>query len=254
MKKILIILYGVFAYLVGLTGLIAFILFVGGWSFLPLHINSGVADSNMVQAVSINFLILILFGLHHSIMARTSVKERLAQLIPAATERSTYVMVSGLFMYAFCLCWQPLTGLVWSTDNVIVVLILKAIYILGWLILVVATFEIDHFHLMGLKQSLSMSTVEGAKFKERFLYRFVRHPIQTGILMGVWSTAYMSMTQLMLSLGMTLYVAVGLHYEEKSLETQFGDTYLDYKKRVPGVIPFWPTKLARKKLSNIVPE
>lgn len=242
MKKPLIMLYGIIAYLIGLTGLTAFILFMGSWSFLPLHINSGIADGNMIQAVTINLIILVLFGLHHSITARPSFKETLTRFIPAAAERSTYVLISGLFMYAFCIYWQPLTGTVWSIDNAIVVLVLKTIHILGWLILVAATFEIDHFHLMGLKQSLIMNTAEGTKLKESFLYSIVRHPIQTGVLMGVWSTAYMSMTQLMLSVGMSLYIFIGLHYEEKSLEAHFGNTYLDYKKRVPGVIPFWPTK------------
>ncbi|WP_101756849.1 isoprenylcysteine carboxylmethyltransferase family protein [Oceanicoccus sp. KOV_DT_Chl] len=242
MKKTLISIYGIFSYLIGLTGLTAFMLYMGSWSFLPLHINSGVADSSTALAVIINGLILILFGVHHSIAARPSFKERLSKLIPAEAERSTYVLISGLFMFAFCLYWQPLSGTVWNIDNAIIILVLKAIHILGWLILVAATFEIDHFHLMGLKQSLIMRTTEGIYLKEKFLYSVVRHPIQTGVLIGIWSTAYMSMTQFMLSVSLTLYIFIGLHFEEKSLEAHFGDTYLDYKKRVPGVIPFWPRK------------
>lgn len=242
MNKLLISLYAVVAYLVGLTGLTAFMLYTGSWSFLPIHINSRVADSTSTLAILINLSILILFGLHHSIAARPSFKERLTKIIPARMERSTYVFISGLFMYAICFYWQPLAGTAWSTDNVTVVLTLKAIHILGWLVLVAATFEIDHFHLMGLKQSLGMNTAEGEKLKETFLYSIVRHPIQTGILMGIWSTAHMSMTQLMLSVCITVYIYIGLHFEEKSLESHFGDTYLDYKKRVPGIIPFWPRK------------
>ncbi|MBT7952688.1 MAG: isoprenylcysteine carboxylmethyltransferase family protein [Gammaproteobacteria bacterium] len=242
MNKFLISFYGIVAYLVGLGGLTAFMFYMGSWSFLPLHINSRVVDSISMQAIMINLLILILFGLHHSIAARPHFKEWLAQLIPAAIERSSYVLISGLFMCAICFYWQPLAGMVWSTDNATVVLTLQVIHVLGWLVMVAATFEIDHFHLMGLKQSLSMNPVEDGELKENFLYSIVRHPIQTGILIGVWSTANMSMTQFILCICLTIYILIGLHFEEKSLEAYFGDTYLDYKKRVPGIIPFWPCK------------
>lgn len=242
MKKTVISLYGIFSYIIGLAGLTAFMLYMGSWGFLPIHINSGVANSNTIQAVIVNFLILVLFGLHHSVAARSSFKEKLTKFMPAEIERSTYVMISGIFMFAICFYWQPLVGTIWSTDNTIVVLIMKSIHVLGWLTLVAATFEIDHFHLMGLKQSLSMNPPEGDKLNESFLYSIVRHPIQTGVLMGIWSTANMSMTQFMLSFCLTLYIFIGLYYEEKSLISHFGDLYLDYKKRVPGVMPFWPTR------------
>ena len=87
-----------------------------------------------------------------------------------------------------------------------------------------------------------MNPADGDRLKENFLYKLVRHPIQTGVLMGVWSTANMSATQFMLSACMTVYIFIGLHFEEKSLIAQFGDTYLDYKKRVPAVVPFWPMR------------
>lgn len=241
MKKLVIFLYGIFAYLIGLSGLTAFILFMGGWEFLPIHINANVATSNTMQAVMINMLILTLFGLHHSIAARSSFKEKLAQYIPVEVERSTYVLVSGIFMYILCLFWQPVAGTVWQIDNAAITVLLKAVHMIGWLVMVAATFEIDHFHLMGLKQSLTTDVAEGKTLKENFLYSIVRHPIQSGVLMGVWSTAYMSMTQFILSIGLTFYIVIGLYFEEKSLVAHFGDTYLNYKKRVPSVIPFWPT-------------
>lgn len=241
MKKLVISLYGIFAYLIGLSGLTAFILFMGGWHFLPNHINANVALGSTMQAVMINIFILTLFGLHHSIAARASFKEKLTRYIPAELERSTYVLVSGIFMYVLCFYWQPVAGAVWHIDNAVITILLKIIHVAGWLVMVAATFEIDHFHLMGLKQSLTTDVAEGKKLKENFLYSVVRHPIQTGVLMGVWSTAYMSMTQFIMSVGLTFYIVVGLYFEEKSLISHFGDTYLDYKKRVPGVIPFWPT-------------
>lgn len=241
MKKLSLSLYGVFAYFVGLSGLTAFILFMGGWEFLPIHINSNVSAVSTGQAVLINFTILTLFALHHSIAARASFKEKLAQFIPREAERSTYVLVSGVFMFVICLFWQPVSGELWNIENDIISMFLKTVHIFGWLVMVAATFEIDHFHLMGLKQSLTTDVAESKKLKESFLYSIVRHPIQSGVLIGVWSTAYMSMTQFVLSVGLTFYIIVGLHFEEKSLIKHFGDTYLNYKKRVPSVIPFWPT-------------
>lgn len=242
MKHIGCAIYGVFSYLVGLTGLVAFIFYMGSWDFLPLHINSKTADTSAIQAIGINIFILVVFGLHHSIAARSSVKEKLTQLIPDSIERSTYVLLSGVFMFVICLYWQPLAGTLWTINSTAIIWLLMAVHILGWLVMVVATFEIDHFHLMGLKQSLRVATAESTALKEGYLYRIVRHPIQTGVLMGVWSTADMSMTQFMLAACMTIYIAIGLHYEEKSLIAHFGDAYVDYKKRVPAVIPFWPMK------------
>ncbi|MEO2266336.1 isoprenylcysteine carboxylmethyltransferase family protein [Pseudoalteromonas sp. YIC-656] len=238
MNKVTSCVVGILCYLVGLGGLSAFMLFMGGWSFLPIHINSRPIADNTITAVTLNFVILMLFALHHSFAARSGFKDKLTEYISPALERSIYVLVSGLFMFAFCLLWQPLSGVVWSTHNEVATILLRALHVFGWLFLVAATFEINHFHLMGLKQSISMNPNEGNQFKEVFLYKIVRHPIQTGILLGIWATPYMSMTQFMLSLGFTIYIFIGLYFEEKSLIQRFGDVYMDYKKRVPAVIPF----------------
>ncbi|MFY8273134.1 methyltransferase family protein [Pseudoalteromonas sp. SSDWG2] len=238
MSKLISSVCGILCYLVGLGGLSAFMLFMGGWSFLPIHINSRPLSEDTGVAIAINLAILLLFALHHSIAARSSFKEKITQFISPALERSLYVLVSGLFMLAFCFYWQPVTGVIWHTENEFLVSVLRGIHIFGWLFLVAATFEIDHFHLMGLKQSISMNPNEGNQFKEVCLYKIVRHPIQTGILLGMWATPYMSMTQFMLSLGFTIYIFIGLYFEEKSLIHRFGDVYMDYKRRVPAVVPF----------------
>lgn len=103
MIKIALSIYGIFAYLIGLTGILAFVLYMGGWDFLPIHIHSVNTQSTTAQSIVINTLILVLFGLHHSVAARSSFKERLTRIMPAEMERSTYVMVSGLFMFTICL-------------------------------------------------------------------------------------------------------------------------------------------------------
>jgi len=250
MKKLSISLFGIVSYVIGLSGLTAFMLFMGGWAFLPLHINSNVTDVNTTQAVLLNVFMLVLFGLHHSIAARDRFKKKLAQFVSEKIERSLFVFISGGFMFAICMFWQPLSGVVWMTDNASLAFALKTIHVIGWLVLVAATVEIDHFHLMGLKQSLSIDGEDSMALKENYLYSIVRHPIQTGILMGIWFTPYMSMTQFMLAVCLTCYIFIGLHYEERSLEAHFGDLYRDYKKRVPAVIPFWPTRHIQKLTRN----
>lgn len=240
MNKIAIILYGISSYIVGLAGLTAFMLYLGDWNFLPFGINSSAHTVSVTFAIIVNLLIVLAFGLHHSVAARHSFKEWLNRVLPESIERSTYVLISGIFMFVFVLYWQPLAGTIWHSENTGIMYFLNVVHVLGWVVLVVATFEIDHFHLMGLKQSISMNTYEGGKLKENFLYRVVRHPIQTGVLLGIWSTAHMSATQFMLSMSFTIYIFIGLYFEEKSLVSHFGDAYLDYKKRVPALIPFWP--------------
>ncbi|MDB9741710.1 isoprenylcysteine carboxylmethyltransferase family protein [Akkermansiaceae bacterium] len=233
---------GIFSYQIALFGLVAFLLYLGAWDFLPLHINSREVTATTFYSIIVNLCIMLLFGLHHSLAARPRFKQFLAKLIPMSVERSIYVGISGLFMFVICLFWQPLAGNVWSTDNTGAFVIFKAIHLTGWLVLVIATFELDHSHLMGLQQSLKLKSAEQGILKERFLYRIVRHPIQTGLLIVLWSTSQMSNTQFMLATSLTVYIFIGLYFEEKALVAQFGDAYKNYKKRVPSVIPFWPRK------------
>lgn len=240
MSRTLVLLYGIVSYAVGLGGLTAFMLWVGGWEFLPRHINSG-TPGPLGPALAINLSLVILFGLQHSIMARPKFKEALAKVISPAAERSTYVLLSGVFMLLFCFYWQPVAGTLWNVQNEGAAIFLRSFHVIGWLILVGATFEIDHFELMGLKQVLSHFAKRPhvhPRFTERLLYRVVRHPIQLGVLIGVWVTPFMTGTVFMLAVTMTIYIFVGLHFEEKALRKNFGDVYTDYCSRVPKVIPF----------------
>ncbi|BDS07242.1 membrane protein [Oceaniferula spumae] len=240
MNRSAILVYGIISYLIGLVGLVYFLLFVGGWDFLPLHIDSRTSTS-WVPAVLINIGLVFLFGLQHSIMARPWFKERLAKVIPSVAERSTYVLVSGLFMIGFCLFWQPVPGTVWSVESPLLVTVLRIIHIAGWLVLIGATFEIDHLELMGLRQvweNFTGRTTPEATFSERYLYGIVRHPIQLGLLMVVWANPHMSKTLYLLAALLTVYIYIGLYFEERALLAKFGDTYYDYSRRVPMLIPF----------------
>lgn len=236
--KLAISVYGAFAYLVALLGVLILMMYVSGTGFLPIDINSKIADSTTVVAVVVNLSVMFLFGAHHSLAARSGFKMWLAKFIPAAIERSSYILVSGLFMVGICYFWQPLAGQVWQFENWMVLAALKTISVLGLLVIVVASFEIDHLQLMGLRQSFGKERKNDGILRERFLYKIVRHPIQTGVLMCIWSTGQMSMTQCMLSFCLSVYILIGLSFEERSLVAHFGEQYLDYKKRVPRLIPF----------------
>ena len=239
MSRLLIFIYGLVSYAVGLGGLIWFALFVGGWEFLPRHIDSD-SPGPLGTALLVNSSLLALFIFQHSIMARLTFKRWWTKIIPPASERSTYLFVSGIIMALFCLYWQPVNGVVWQVDNQLGQVILIAIYIAGWTIPVLASFMINHFELFGLQQvylNLLNKTNPPPRFTERYFYKFVRHPIQLGTLIGIWSTPTMSMTHFMLSFSLTIYVLLAVVYEERDLVTTLGRDYEDYQRRVRMIVP-----------------
>lgn len=239
MPKLLVLLYGVLSYAIGMGGLTFFILFVGGWSFMPIHVDSGTAG-NISSALAVNFGLIAMWSLQHSIMARPGFKAIWTNVIPESMERSTYVLLSGILMLIICLNWRTIGGMVWDVENSLLAGLLLALHISGWVIAVIATFLINHFELFGLQQvwfNFKGKPEPVASYSEVFLYKLVRHPLQLGILMGLWFTPTMSVTLIHLSSLFTIYILIGLHYEEKDLVNALGESYLDYKKRVRGLIP-----------------
>ena len=239
MSRLLIFFYGLVSYAVGLGGLVWFALFIGGWEFLPRHIDSD-NPGPLNTALLINVGLITIFVLQHSIMARLTFKSRWTKIIPPAAERSTYLFLSGILMALICLYWQPVNGVLWQVDNEIGQAILIAVYIIGWSVPVLASFMINHFELFGLQQvyfNLVNKPEPSPHFTERWFYKIVRHPIQLGTLIGIWSTPTMSMTHLMLSAPLTIYVLMSLKYEERDLVTTLGEKYEDYQKRVRMIIP-----------------
>lgn len=239
MSQLIIFIYGLLAYAIGMGGLVFFILFIGSWDFLPLHINSGIPGS-MVPALLINVGLIVLFGVQHTVTARQGFKHALTKVIPKAAERSTYVLLSGVLMIVICLFWQPIAGTIWHVENEIARMILIVGYALGWVLVVLSSFLINHFELFGLQQvylNFRNRPEPKPNFTDRWLYKLVRHPLQLGILIGIWVTPTMTMTHLCLALTMTIYIFVGLHYEEKDLVKFLGKPYEDYRSRVPMVLP-----------------
>ncbi len=237
------ILFGATSYLVGLGGLTYFVLFLGGWDFLPRHIDSGAAGS-LASALVINLGLMLLFGLQHSVMARPGFKRVWTKVVPAELERATYVLTSGLFMLAFAAFWQPMGGVVWNVDTAGVREAIIALYAFGFLFAVAATYMIDHFDLFGMSQVIRYvrkRPAPKAELRQVGLYRIVRHPIQTGMLLVLWCTPTMSATHFLLTVTMTAYVFVGLYFEERELVRTLGPAYEDYRANVNKLIP-WPRR------------
>jgi protein-S-isoprenylcysteine O-methyltransferase Ste14 len=239
MKRFAIFLYGVFAYAVGLWGQLWFIVYISDWKMISNNINMPQALSTPL-ALLIDLGLIILFGLQHSGMARRGFKRVITRFIPEVSERSTYVLLSGMVFVIFCLFYQPIDGFVWKVEEGVIYWLLEAGFVFGWVLSVYASFIINHFELFGLQQVWFYLTGKEAKpvtFKEKHLYRYIRHPIQLGVLLGMWLTPVMSYGHLVLSIGFTLYIFIGLYFEEKDLVRELGKTYAEYRKRVGMMFP-----------------
>jgi protein-S-isoprenylcysteine O-methyltransferase Ste14 len=236
MKAFSVFLYSLVSYAIGMGGLVWFILYQGDF-LIPNTINSGVSVS-LADGLLINIGLMLLWGVQHSVMARPGFKVVLTKLIPATAERSCYTLASGLCLVAIVFYWQGNSTLVWNAAGM--ELPLRILSLAGWGLTVWATFEIDHFDLFGLKKpfcALRGTEAQEKQFITPFLYRGMRHPIQTGVLIGMWSQAAMSQGQLLLTVTMTIYVFIGLYFEERDLVAHFGDRYRTYMDQVPRLFP-----------------
>ena len=240
MSRSIIFIYGIFSYIVALIAQVWFIFYIGEWEFMATTINS-YHPVPLTTALIINLGLVTIFGLQHSLMARSSFKKYITKIIPQAAERSTYVLFSGLALGLICLYWQPLDGFLWHVDNEIGKALLSAGYIFGWLFSLFSTFIINHFELFGLQQiylNLANKAAPSVNFKEKLFYKFVRHPIQLGVLLGIWLIPTMSYSHLMLSVTLSIYIFIGLWYEERDLIAALGNTYKGYQQRVRMLLPF----------------
>lgn len=261
MTKSLVVVYGIVGYLVG-----AGAYFVGLGGFLagllgPYSINAGTQDA-VWRALLTNVGLIVLFGLPHSLMARQRFKQWWTQFVPPSLERSTFMLQAGLFALLLIWQWQPMTGVIWQVDTPALRTALWVVYWSGWLIALIATFLIDHFELTGLRQvfaHLRSRPIVYPRFRTPFLYQIVRHPMQLGVMLAFWSTPEMTVGRLVFAVGMTTYIVVGLHFEERDLVRRFGDAYRTYQQQTPMLIPVPVRRIQRamvalgQSLSGLLP-
>lgn len=244
MKKVVILIYGALAYIVFLVVFLYAIGFVGN-IIVPKSIDTG-SETTLFSSILINVILLSVFALQHSIMARPKFKEWFNSIFSRSMERSTYILLSSLALILIYWQWRPITTIVWETENTILSNIITGIFFLGWLIVLLSTFMINHFELFGLAQifdNLKNKQTANPKFQTNYLYKIVRHPIMLGFIIAFWATPIMTVGHLLFALVTTIYIFIAVKYlEEKDLRKFIGEKYNTYQKEVPMLIPFTKNK------------
>ena len=194
------------------------------------------------EALFVNIVLLSLFAIQHSVMARQSFKRWWTQFVPQSVERSTYVLLASLALILLFWHWRPIPTVVWQVTDAQLATAVMGLSFLGWLLLLTSTFLINHFELFGLHQvaaNLAGWTLPAPRFKTPALYKFVRHPIYLGFIIAFWATPTMTLGHLLFATVTTAYIMVGIMLEERDLANLFGDEYRRYRQRVSMLIPFW---------------
>lgn len=240
MKKTIFFLYGIIAYVIFLGVFLYAVGFIGDFA-VPKTINSG-EGAGFGQALLINLGVLTIFALQHSVMARPGFKQWWTQYINPAIERSTYVLLASLALILVYWFWQPMRGIIWEVQNETGITVLYGLYALGWVIVLLSTFMINHFDLFGLKQVneyLKSIEPQPIPFKITFFYGIVRHPIMLGFIIAFWSTPVMTTAHLVFSVTTTFYILIAIKFlEERDLKKFHGEKYVEYQNKVPMLIPF----------------
>jgi protein-S-isoprenylcysteine O-methyltransferase Ste14 len=238
MRRILGFGYGVASYAIFFASFLYLIAFLANF-MVPKGIDAGVPMETGTAAL-IDLALIALFGIQHSVMARPAFKKRLTAFLPESVERSTFVLAASLALIILYWQWRPLPQVIWSVDSPVWQISLWAVLLAGFGIVLVSTFIIDHFDLFGLRQvwlGLLSKTYRHPSFRVTYFYKFIRHPIYLGLLLGIWGTPRMTLGHLLFAVGMSGYILIGIHYEERDLEMFLGDDYRRYKDRVPMLIP-----------------
>lgn len=239
MRGLLSFFYGVAAYAAGLVSLLYLIAFSGNLG-VPRSVDVG-PGAPWGQALGVDLALVLLFGLQHSVMARGGFKRWWTRVVPPAVERSTYLVATCAVLAALFWCWRPIvTPVLWQVENTAGAALLWSLFGIGWLLVLLSTFLINHFELFGLQQVFARLTrrpLPEARFRTPLLYRYVRHPLYLGLLLSFWSVPVMTAGRLLFAAGFSAYILVGIAYEERDLLALFGEHYRRYRAEVGMLLP-----------------
>jgi methanethiol S-methyltransferase len=240
MRGFVSFVYGVAAYAACLLVLLYLIGFSGNL-LVPKSVDIG-ASAPWAQALGVDVLLLVLFGVQHSVMARRGFKRWWTRIVAPAVERSSYVVATCIVLALLFWFWLPITApVVWQVQNHAGVALLWGLFGLGWMLVLVSTFLINHFELFGLQQvfaRLRQRAVPEVQFKTPLLYRYVRHPLYLGLLLSLWMVPVMTAGRLLFAVGLSVYIGVGIVFEERDLIAQFGERYRRYRAEVGMLLPW----------------
>jgi protein-S-isoprenylcysteine O-methyltransferase Ste14 len=239
MLKLTAFLFGAVAYLTFLFTILYAIGFVAGL-VVPKAIDTG-AKSPVFEALVINLVLMLLFAVQHSVMARSSFKQWWTQFIPKPVERSTYVLFASLTLLVLFWQWRPMPAVIWHVEEPEMATVIAGVSFFGWLIVFASTYLINHFELFGLHQvanHLAGREMPPPVFRTPLLYNFVRHPIYLGFIIAFWAAPTMTAGHLLFATVTTAYIFVGILLEERDLTVMFGDDYRRYRERVSMLLPW----------------
>lgn len=237
MGRILVLIYGVVCYAIFLLTFLYAIGFIGN-IYVPKSMDSP-ASGNLGPALLVNIVLLTIFAVQHSVMARPAFKKQWTKIIPAAAERSTYVLTSSLALILLFYYWQPLGGSIWNLSGTLAGTLLWVGFFFGWGLVLFATFLINHFDLFGLRHVwlyYNKKEYTHSEFTTPGLYKYIRHPLYLGWFFAFWCTPTMTMAHLLFAVVTTAYILVAIRWEEKDLKTSHS-AYADYTRQVPMIFP-----------------
>ena len=240
MQRILALGYALVAYLIFFATFLWLIAFVADFQMAPTTVNHAIAGAGIGQALVTDLLLIALFGMQHSIMARPGFKDGWTKIVPSSVERSTYVLAASIMLAILLSFWHTIPGTLWDLRGSVAEPVLWALFFAGWTVLFVSTWLINHFELFGLQQAWFHGQVRAApppKLRQPLFYRYVRHPLYLGFILAFWATPHMTYSHLLFAAGMTVYILVGIAHEERDLVSYFGRDYEEYRGRVGMLIP-----------------
>nr|WP_022697825.1 methanethiol S-methyltransferase [Euryhalocaulis caribicus] len=236
--RLLALIYGLLCYAIFLGTFLYAIGFVGNL-YVPRSIDIG-PDAGWQAALAINLVLLGVFAVQHSLMARPFFKRWWTRIVPGAIERSTFVLFANFALILLFWQWRPMLSTVWAIDHPAGILAMQLLFWAGWLLVLVSTFLISHAELFGLRQvwlNFRARPFPDPVFKTPFLYGLVRHPIYLGFIIAFWATPVMTFGHLLFAGATTLYTLIAIQLEERDLIRMFGDSYRNYRKRVSMLAP-----------------